>query len=80
MSGREVFEFRPELVDDDDAEADDTQYDKNKEDEEEVNVSFDCTGKSVCVQLLIFTLSVCLKLLFYFGKLKFFCVEQQTKF
>lgn len=38
MSGREVFEFRPELVDDDDAEADDTEYDKNKEDEEEVNV------------------------------------------
>lgn len=37
MSGREVFEFRPELVDDDDAEADDTEYDKNKEDEEEVN-------------------------------------------
>ncbi|KAM7385251.1 hypothetical protein PAMP_001341 [Pampus punctatissimus] len=33
VSGREVFEFRPELVDDDDAEADDTQYD-NKEDEE----------------------------------------------
>lgn len=26
VSGREVFEFRPELVDDDDAEADDTQY------------------------------------------------------
>uniref|UniRef100_H2SHR5 Zinc finger CCCH domain-containing protein 15 n=1 Tax=Takifugu rubripes TaxID=31033 RepID=H2SHR5_TAKRU len=39
VSGREVFEFRPELVDDDDAEADDTEYDKNKEDEEEVNVS-----------------------------------------
>ncbi|XP_040212997.1 zinc finger CCCH domain-containing protein 15 [Rana temporaria] len=26
ISGREVFEFRPELVDDDDEEADDTQY------------------------------------------------------
>ncbi|XP_026127820.1 zinc finger CCCH domain-containing protein 15 [Carassius auratus] len=26
VSGREVFEFRPELVDDDDAEADDTKY------------------------------------------------------
>lgn len=35
VSGREVFEFRPELVDDDDAEADDTQYANNKEDEEE---------------------------------------------
>lgn len=42
MSGREVFEFRPELVDDDDAEADDTEYDKNEEDEEEVNVSVGC--------------------------------------
>lgn len=41
-----MFEFRPELVDDDDAEADDTQYDENKEDdEEEVNVSVDCTEK-----------------------------------
>lgn len=26
VSGREVFEFRPELVDDDDEEADDTKY------------------------------------------------------
>lgn len=26
ISGREVFEFRPELVDDDDEEADDTRY------------------------------------------------------
>lgn len=41
MSGREVFEFRPELVDDDDAEADDTQYENNKEEEEEVNISVD---------------------------------------
>lgn len=43
MSGREVFEFRPELVDDDDAEADDTQYvSEEEEEEEEVNViSFD---------------------------------------
>lgn len=56
-----MFEFRPELVDDDDAEADDTQYDKDKEDEEEVNISVDCTEKSVFVQLLIFTLSRCLK-------------------
>ncbi|XP_068597249.1 zinc finger CCCH domain-containing protein 15 isoform X2 [Brachionichthys hirsutus] len=35
VSGREVFEFRPELVDDDDAEADDTQYDNEEEEEEE---------------------------------------------
>lgn len=42
MSGREVFEFRPELVDDDDDEADDTEYDNNKEDEEEVNASVGC--------------------------------------
>lgn len=35
VSGREVFEFRPELVDDDDEEADDTKYieDDNYEDE-----------------------------------------------
>ncbi|CAG00335.1 unnamed protein product, partial [Tetraodon nigroviridis] len=39
VSGREVFEFRPELVDDDDAEADDSQYDKNMEDEEETNTT-----------------------------------------
>ena len=26
ISGREVFEFRPELVDNDDEEADDTRY------------------------------------------------------
>lgn len=48
VSGREVFEFRPELVDDDDAEADDSQYDKNMEDEEEVNLSVDCIGKHLC--------------------------------
>lgn len=41
MSGREVFEFRPELVDDDDAEADDTRYaDKEDEsDEEEIDTT-----------------------------------------
>lgn len=39
VSGREVFEFRPELVDDDDDEADDTGYanDESEEEEEEVN-------------------------------------------
>ncbi|XP_061545695.1 zinc finger CCCH domain-containing protein 15 isoform X2 [Phycodurus eques] len=34
VSGREVFEFRPELVDDDDDEADDTRY-ADKEDEDD---------------------------------------------
>lgn len=50
MSGREVFEFRPELVDDDDAEADDTQYANNeKEEEEEEEVNIKCnTSKCVC--------------------------------
>ncbi|KAG1960083.1 zinc finger CCCH domain-containing protein 15 [Pimephales promelas] len=33
VSGREVFEFRPELVDDDDEEADDTKYDKDDNDQ-----------------------------------------------
>ncbi|MBN3326391.1 ZC3HF protein, partial [Atractosteus spatula] len=43
VSGREVFEFRPELVDDDDEEADDTKYskadgdDQETEDTQEVN-------------------------------------------
>ncbi|KAM9345318.1 zinc finger CCCH domain-containing protein 15 [Symphorus nematophorus] len=41
VSGREVFEFRPELVDDDDAEATDTRYDSEDEedDEEEINTT-----------------------------------------
>lgn len=38
ISGREVFEFRPELVDDDDEEADDTHY-VAEEDEEETDSS-----------------------------------------
>ncbi|XP_018427346.1 PREDICTED: zinc finger CCCH domain-containing protein 15 isoform X2 [Nanorana parkeri] len=38
ISGREVFEFRPELVDDDDEEADDTQYSID-EDEDETDSS-----------------------------------------
>lgn len=39
VSGREVFEFRPELVDDDDDEADDTKYTKDDDDysEDETN-------------------------------------------
>lgn len=36
VSGREVFEFRPELVDDDDDEADDTRY---ASDDEESNTT-----------------------------------------
>ncbi|KAK5608197.1 hypothetical protein CRENBAI_002726 [Crenichthys baileyi] len=41
VSGREVFEFRPELVDDDDDEADDTQYadETREEDEEETDTT-----------------------------------------
>lgn len=35
VSGREVFEFRPELVDDDDDEADDTRYSSDESDVEE---------------------------------------------
>ncbi|XP_042192455.1 zinc finger CCCH domain-containing protein 15 [Callorhinchus milii] len=35
VSGREVFEFRPDLVDDDDAEADDSQYPEEEEEEVE---------------------------------------------
>ncbi|KAM9809233.1 zinc finger CCCH domain-containing protein 15 isoform 3-T3 [Syngnathus typhle] len=35
VSGREVFEFRPELVDDDDAEADETQYSNRGDDDDD---------------------------------------------
>ncbi|XP_049456270.1 zinc finger CCCH domain-containing protein 15 [Epinephelus fuscoguttatus] len=35
VSGREVFEFRPELVDDDDAEASDTRYASDEDGDEE---------------------------------------------
>ncbi|XP_028325368.1 zinc finger CCCH domain-containing protein 15 [Gouania willdenowi] len=38
VSGREVFEFRPELVDDDDAEADDTRYVEESDDDEDDDV------------------------------------------
>ncbi|XP_006011535.1 zinc finger CCCH domain-containing protein 15 [Latimeria chalumnae] len=37
VSGREVFEFRPELVDADDEEADETQYSQESEEEEVEN-------------------------------------------
>lgn len=39
VSGREVFEFHPELVDDDDDEADDTRYANEESSEEEEEVS-----------------------------------------
>ncbi|XP_033101742.1 zinc finger CCCH domain-containing protein 15-like [Anneissia japonica] len=37
LSGREVFEFKPELADADDEGADDTKYEREVEDEEEVD-------------------------------------------
>ncbi|XP_051998555.1 zinc finger CCCH domain-containing protein 15-like [Xyrauchen texanus] len=37
VSGREVFEFRPELVDDDDDEADDTKYATDDDDDDNDN-------------------------------------------
>ncbi|KAL0985609.1 hypothetical protein UPYG_G00159410 [Umbra pygmaea] len=37
VSGREVFEFRPDLVDDDDEEADDTKYAKDVDDDDDNN-------------------------------------------
>lgn len=54
VSGREVFEFRPELVDDDDDEADDTGYanDESEEEEEEVN------GKLKALFILLVILNV----------------------
>ncbi|XP_057704297.1 zinc finger CCCH domain-containing protein 15 [Corythoichthys intestinalis] len=49
VSGREVFEFRPELVDDDDDEADDTRY-ANKEGDEDVNDDSDQETDTTQVQ------------------------------
>ncbi|XP_073701901.1 zinc finger CCCH domain-containing protein 15 [Garra rufa] len=43
VSGREVFEFRPELVDDDDEEADDTKYAKDDDDDSEISNEVDDT-------------------------------------
>ncbi|XP_030012012.1 zinc finger CCCH domain-containing protein 15 [Sphaeramia orbicularis] len=43
VSGREVFEFRPELVDDDDDEADDTRYQNEDDDEYEHEEEIDVT-------------------------------------
>lgn len=41
VSGREVFEFRPELVDDDDAEAVDTRYASEDEEDDMEEVIID---------------------------------------
>lgn len=41
ISGREVFEFRPELVDADDEEADDTKYTQDGEEDEDVESTDD---------------------------------------
>lgn len=38
VSGREVFEFRPELVNDDDEEADDTKYAKDDDDDDDAEI------------------------------------------
>lgn len=43
VSGREVFEFRPELVDDDDDEADDTQYAEDDSDNDDAEEEIDTT-------------------------------------
>lgn len=37
VSGREVFEFRPELVNDDDEEADDTKYAEEEEEDDKLS-------------------------------------------
>lgn len=65
MSGREVFEFRPELVDDDDDEADDTRYakgddddDEEEEDEEELEVRGLFT-LPVIKNCILLTITVC---------------------
>lgn len=44
VSGREVFEFRPELVDDDDEEADDTRYAREDDDDEVADQMEDATA------------------------------------
>lgn len=55
VSGREVFEFHPELVDDDDAEASDTRYasEDGEDDEEEVILKLSTLYKcfTECVRL-----------------------------
>lgn len=63
VSGREVFEFRPELVDDDDDEADDTRYakdddddDDEEEEEEEVRGLFTLP---VIKKWILLTITVC---------------------
>lgn len=45
ISGREVFEFRPELVDADDEEADDTHYVQGAGEDDEVKNSIYLSNK-----------------------------------
>lgn len=52
VSGREVFEFRPELVDDDDAEATDTRYDSSDDEEADEQQVFKKGTKSDSLPLL----------------------------
>lgn len=68
VSGREVFEFRPELVDDDDDEADDTQYANNEdeEEEEEVEVRRLFTLR-LTIKLIFLRITVACWLVFFFG-------------
>lgn len=65
VSGREVFEFRPELVDDDDDEADDTRYadDNDEDEEEEVEVRRLFTLQPI-KNLIFLTITVTLLLIF----------------
>lgn len=62
MSGREVFEFRPELVDDDDDEADDTRYAKDDEEEEQEEEEEEVRGLftlPVIKKWILLTITVC---------------------
>jgi len=43
VSGREVFEFRPDMVDEDDAEADDTRYAKSDDEDDDEEQQVDTT-------------------------------------
>uniref|UniRef100_A0A1A8C478 Zinc finger CCCH domain-containing protein 15 n=1 Tax=Nothobranchius kadleci TaxID=1051664 RepID=A0A1A8C478_NOTKA len=44
VSGREVFEFRPELIEDDDDEADDSRYDYEMKDDDDEEEEVDATN------------------------------------
>ena len=51
ISGREVFEFRPELVDADDEEADDTHYVQGTGEDDEVKNSINWKNISSYIQV-----------------------------